>query len=304
MFPDNFTIDAFYEMFPNDMSAVEYLLTHNVLHSFSTCDYCEKQMNIQEFKRSMDGYILRCCKCKRQKSIRCNTFLENSKLSAKKFLLLTYFWSNDAPIKQLSTYTGISKRTCVDFANFLREIASWKFQRRDFKLGGVGKVVQVDESVIYKPKYNRGHALFEQSKWVFGIYDVSRKLGAVFFVEDRSAETLLPLIQEHVVPGTEIHSDEWRAYRGIPNIEVEPRFTHKTVNHSLGFINHETGIHTNNVEAYWCSVKRVFKKLNGTSRALTPSYLDFHMYCQRFGKSPQELFVNVLTDIAEKHLYM
>jgi transposase-like protein len=173
---------------------------------------------------------------------------------------------------------------------FFREIASWKFETQDEKLGGVGHVVQVDESVIYRVKYHRGHGLFEPTKWMFGMWDVTSKVGAVFFVPDRSAETLLPLIQQHINPGTEIHSDKWRAYLKIPLIDVQPRYMHRTVNHSLFFKDIETGVHTNNVEAYWSSIKRVFKKLNGTSRAKTASYLDLHMYKERFGRAPKMLF--------------
>jgi ISXO2-like transposase domain len=112
----------------------------------------------------------------------------------------------------------------------------------------------------------------------------------------------LPLIQRHVLPGTEIHSDEWRAYSRIPDIDVAPRCVHRTVDHSIGFINAETRVHTNNIEAYWCSVKRVFKRMNGTSSEMVSSYLDLHMYKERFGQTPQILFDNILADIERIYL--
>ena len=48
-------------------------------------------------------------------------------------------------------------------------------------------------------------------------------------VLDRSAATLLPLIQQHILPGTTVLSDEWRSYRRIPTLGM----AHETVNHSL-----------------------------------------------------------------------
>ena len=302
-FPYEFAINAFVGRFPNNEAAVEFLLDKGILKSTGLCDRCDKQMNIQIMKTKLDGHVIRCCKCKATKSVRKGTFLERSKINAKDFLLFLYFWSNNSSIGQLHAYTGLSEKTCVEYANFLREIASWKFETEDRKLGGIGHVVQIDESVIYRAKYNRGHALFEPTKWIFGMWDVTQEVGACFFVPDRSAETLLPLIKDHILPGTEIHSDQWRAYSRIANIDVIPAYTHKTVNHSLFFRDMETGVHTNNIEAYWGSVKSVFKRLKGTSRALTASYLDLHMYKERYGQSPKILFYQMLSDIENKYLF-
>lgn len=303
MFPYDFTLFAFFRRFANDGQAVEYLLEKGILRCTAICGICERHMNLQASAKSLDGKALRCTKCKRMKSIRMGTFLENSKITATEFLLFLYHWCNDASIEQMHTYTGISRQTCVDYANFLREIASWKFENHDAKLGGVGSIVQIDESVIYRAKYNRGHGLYEPTKWVFGIYDLNAKIGAVFFVADRSAETLLALIQEHIEPGTEIHSDQWRAYNGIPQIQVNPPFIHKTVNHSLWFKDPETEVHTNNIEAYWSTVKAKFKQLRGTSRLKTSSYLDLHMYKERYGKNPAMLFDCILADIEAKYIF-
>jgi hypothetical protein len=303
MFPYTFTLFAFFEKFRTDAHAVEYLIEKSILRETGFCDQCEKGMSLQKSTKSIDGRALRCTKCKRLKSIRSGTILEKSKITAREFLLFLYHWCNESSINQLSTYTGISRSTCVEYADILRDIVSWKFENEDNKLGGPGHIVQVDESVIYKAKYNRGHALFEPTKWVFGIYDITTSLGAVFFVPDRSSESLLPLIQAHIEPGSEIHSDQWRAYSGIRHLPVQPPFIHKTVNHSLWFKDPETEVHTNNIEAYWASVKGIFKRLRGTSRAKTASYLDLHMYKERYGKAPPILFDCILGDIDRKYMF-
>ena len=60
-------------------------------------------------------------------------------------------------------------------------------------------------------------------------------------VEDRLAETLLPIIQQHVLPSTHIITDGWRAYSQLPN--------HDVINHTLHFVDpNDRTLHSNTVE--------------------------------------------------------
>ena len=67
-------------------------------------------------------------------------------------------------------------------------------------------------------------------------------------VSDRSAATLLPLIQEHVLPGSNIVSDQWAAYGGIRQLNVNPPYDRVTVNHQIEFVNAAWDT-TNHIEA-------------------------------------------------------
>jgi hypothetical protein len=131
-----------------------------------------------------------------------------------------------------------------------------------FKLGGPDQIVQIDESVLMKRKYQRGTKVKEQ--WTFGMYDTTLKFGIMRYVPDRTRETLLKIIQEHVVSGTTIWSDQWAAYRTIStllpqnytllpqNYALLPQnYAHGTVNHSLHFKDPESGVCTNGVEGFW-----------------------------------------------------
>ena len=77
------------------------------------------------------------------------------------------------------------------------------------QIGGPGKIVQIEESKFGCRKYNRSRY---QGHWVFG--EVERGMSKAFMVEvlDRSAATLLPLNQQHILPGTTVLSDVWRSY--------------------------------------------------------------------------------------------
>lgn len=59
------------------------------------------------------------------------------------------------------------------------------------KIGGVGKVVQIDESKVGKRKYHRGHRV--EGQWVFGGIEEDSRRCFMVPVEDRSEATLLRL---------------------------------------------------------------------------------------------------------------
>ncbi|GFT08100.1 DDE_Tnp_IS1595 domain-containing protein [Nephila pilipes] len=86
-------------------------------------------------------------------------------------------------------------------------------------IGGVGKIVEIDESKFEKRKYNRGHRV--EGQWVFG--GVERGSGKLFLVavHVRTKETLLSLIKEWIKPGTTIYSDCWKSYDCLADEDYE-----------------------------------------------------------------------------------
>ena len=147
-------------------------------------------------------------------------------------------------------------------------------------------------------QYHRGRRT-RREKWVFGMVDTSTtpSLGYMEIVPDRTAGTLLPIIQNHTLPGTIIHSDEWRAYNRVSNIPTAA--SHQTVNHSLNFVDPSTGVHTQNIESYWARAKRKFKRMKGVAEEQLPSYLDEFMWQERYGRTAREAYNNIVTHIAE-----
>ena len=87
-------------------------------------------------------------------------------------------------------------------------------------------------------KYHVGHII--QEKWVFGLFDVHQKIGVLEFVQDRTQNTLFPIIQKYVRGGTIIHSDSAMYVNNarqeshiinIPTIPMPP-YEHIWVNHT------------------------------------------------------------------------
>lgn len=64
-----------------------------------------------------------------------------------------------------------------------------------------------------------------------------------------------------VAPLARVFTDDWLAYRGLPN--------HSAVKHSAGqYVDGQ--IHTNGVESYWSMLKRAYK---GTFHKMSPKHL-------------------------------
>lgn len=73
------------------------------------------------------------------------------------------------------------------------------------QIGGVGHIVEIDESKFSKKKYGKGERL-DNGTWVFG--GVDRQTGECFMEH----------VEKHIKwikPGTTIYSDGWAAYRNL-----------------------------------------------------------------------------------------
>ena len=129
-------------------------------------------------------------------------------------------------------------------------------------LGGMGKIVELDESLIGNRKYNRGRLV--KGKWL--LRGVERGSNNCFLLEcennHRDHHTLIPIIKRHVRPGTLIITDGWKAYLPLSN----HGFLHE-VNHSRNFVDPITGAHTNTIEGCWFHVKKHLQRGVGWLRS-------------------------------------
>ena len=131
---------------------------------------------------------------------------------------------------------------------------------------------------------------------VFG--GMERGSGESFLVEvaRRDAATLLPIIAQHVRPGTTVYSDEWAAYHQLSTATGN---VHLTVNHSLHFVDPVTGAHTQGVESMWSSCKRMMREERAMNSLLFDTYLPEFMWRRKFGGPVA--FGHILKHISEQY---
>ena len=267
------------------LPAINWLKQHRLLRSEANCGSCDSAMSWTKHAKCKDGYTWRCqtkgcVKYKYTTTIRTGSFFANSNLSLQTWIHALYLWSERIGEKQASRQAGVSEKTMIDCYSFFREVCSRYLQANPIQLGGPGTVVEVDESCFsHKPKHHRGRGP-HTTMWVFGMVDTSTSpaVGYMEIVDARDAATLLPIISTVVQPGSIIHSDEWRAYRNIQG----QGYVHRTVNHSLNFVDPQSGVHTQTIESYWNKHKSHLKTMRGCRRDFLHSYLQEFMWRDRF----------------------
>ena len=108
----------------------------------------------------------------------------------------------------------------------------------------IGIVVELDETVAVRRKYDKGRQLTKKDVWLFGGVERGNNKNCFLIPLEgqRDAATLLPIIKNYVLKGfcinliefrffkgSEIHTDCWAAYNNISQMGMN--YIHKTVNH-------------------------------------------------------------------------
>ena len=266
------------------LAIIAWCRDHGLLATRRNCHGCGAAMIESTDVHRNDGVRWRCRdrNCRRDASIRDGSFFGNgSKLELEKVVNLLYSYSCEtASFKNLMQECRIASEACVNWRNFVWDIYGEYFIRHPLRIGGPGHVVEIDESAFVLRKHNVGHPV--RTQWVFGGLDTETQDGFLVAVDRRDADTLLPVLQEYVLPQTTVVLDLWGAYRTVNNLGYQ----HLTVNYRLHFIDPVTHATTNHVESMWCRAKLRNKKECGTHRTLLDLYLVEFMWRQKFGNDP------------------
>lgn len=285
--------DEISEICSDQRRLIEWLSEEGLLGDFSGgCELCCEGVKrfVKDSSYSKDGVVWRCTnrKCNRKTSIREGSWFKGTHLSLSRVVKLTYYWVYQLPSEHIARELRIgSEHTLVDWKNFAREVCLDILEKDSECIGGVGKVVEIDESKFGKRKYHRGKRV--DGVWVFG--GIERGSKKCFFeaVEDRSAQTLIPIIKKNIKPGTLILSDCWKAYSSLEREGYE----HLTVNHSIQFLNPENGACTNLIESTWNAVKKSLPK-SGTQKHLYESYFCEYSVRKKYLNESEDKFLAFL----------
>ena len=272
---------------------VHWLMNEELMVKERSCPMCAGEMSLTRCEDRSDGLKWECRKQVNGKKHRAEvsiwkgSWFDSSKMTLEEILKLTYWWCQDLDQTQVKHELRLAESTGVDWDSFCREVCEITLLENGEKLGGNGKVVQIDESKFGKRKYHRGHHV--EGQWVFGGIEQDSRKCFLVAVEKRDEQTLLPIIQKWIEPGTVIVSDCWKAYSKLEAHGYEQR----TVNHSREFVNKD-GDHTNKIEGHWRHAKCKLPKF-GVRKHLFSTYLAEFIW--RYMHCDEDLFRLFLNDV-------
>lgn len=240
------------------------------------------------------GNRYRCRKgsCNVKIALRQGSWLSQTRLPLRIVILYLHMWANGRNTrKHVVEELGIASKAVGSWNAALRELLVEDMLHRPL-IGGIGTTVEIDETLLAKRKYNRGRIL--PAQWVFGGICRETREAFMMTVPDRTAETLKAAMLSHVLPGTTVISDCWKAYFNL----AEWGYKHQTVNHSKNFVDPVTGAHTQTIERQWKNAKDQNRRRNGTHRHTLDSHLSEYLWRSSLkGKDP---FETILTLLATK----
>jgi transposase-like protein len=278
-----------WHLFSDERACTQFLLDNGALYGERTCPGCGREMALhlgeKEFRCGKKG-------CRRKIALTRNSFFWKRKLSCSQMLHLGYLWVCRVSPSSAAAVTAHCRQTIADFYGYFRQLVSSYARSEDTRIGGEGVIVELDECKLGKRKFNRGHHV--EGVWILGGIErtVSKR---TFFVpvEDRSAQTLLPLIRDHVLPGSIVYTDLWRGYS---RISEELGLLHFTVNHSETFVDPVTGVHTNTIEGSWNGLKLCINPRNRVLEGMADR-LGAHQWFKTNRVDRWNAFITCLRDI-------
>ena len=154
--------------------------------------------------------------------------MRKSRLSVYKQDRLVEHFVSGSTARTASVLVGVNKSTAAYFYHRLREIIVFEIEQEGAKV--FDGEIEVDESYFggrRKGKRGRGAA---GKVPVFGLL---KRGGKVYtkIIPDASSATLLPIIEQKVIPDSIVYSDCWRGY----NVLDVSDFKHFRINHSKLF---------------------------------------------------------------------
>jgi transposase-like protein len=260
---ERFTIKQFHERYPDDDACLQELFEDRYGH-LEICPHCQKPA---KFYRVKNRKCYKCAFCAFELHPLADTIFHKSSISLKNWFFAIYLFANSkngVSAKELERHLGVTYKCAWRMAKQIRLL--FQNQDRDGQL--LDDVVEADETYVGgKRRGKRGRGA-EGKTPIIGVVERDGEVRAKV-VDNTRSMTIEPFIAQHVEHGTQLMTDEYRAYNRVSLLG----YKHQRINHSSG--QYVVGdVHTNTIEGFWSQLKR---SICGTYHAISPKYLQHYL---------------------------
>ena len=149
-----------------NLEIIEFLQSLGILKNKIKCECCIKYMPLVGIHTLTDKYGFQCSSCNKRISIRIGSAFYKSKLSLYEILRILEGFVSDINAIKLSDNLSISRKCIGKWYHTFRCLIATYLESNFKQLGGTDTIVEIDESVIGRKKYNVGRHRNQQ--WLFG----------------------------------------------------------------------------------------------------------------------------------------
>lgn len=253
-----YTFAQFKEEYPDDKACLVAVLENRYGDTCPRCGVIGVKWHPITGRK---GFV--CSECDRHVYPLADTIFRKSETSLWNWFYAIYQFSvskNGVSAKELERTLGVTYKTAWRMCKQIRLL----MEQDSDKLDGD---VEVDETYAPSRKHTRSEGRGKK-QIIFGAVERYGR-ASIVHVRSSGSRVLLPEIENRVAIGAHIHSDEWGAYKRLP----QRGYTHTTVNHSkLEYVRGTA--HTNTIEGFWSQLKR---SVDGTYHAVSPKYLQSYL---------------------------
>jgi len=252
------TIRQFFKQFPDDETCLAHLFEIRFGQGFP-CPSCKKPSRWSRIKAER-AYSCQWCGHHLHPTV--GTPFQQTRTPLQLWFYAIFMFTttrNGVAAKELERQLGVTYKTAWRMADLIRKHMA--DVDGEALVGGIGKVVEIDETWIggslrFRPHRGESRSARQNKTMVMGMLE---RDGSVLttIVPDNRKVSLLPKIAQHVAPGSVLHTDDLGAYRRLSDLGWE----HESVSHARGQYVSPTGAHVQGIENFWAQLKRSF---NGT----------------------------------------
>lgn len=273
-----YTFKDFERDFPTDDACLEWL--KNYLYPNGI--FCETCQAVTKHHKVASRKSYSCQHCGHHVHPTANTIYHKSSTSLKTWFHAIYLMASTRcgiSAKQLERETGVTYKTAW---RMFKQIRMMLDEDRDPFTGQV----EADESFFGGKAKNMHRHIRERKikgRGAVGkttVAGVLQRQGAVVakVVSNREQETLVPFLEERVLPASMIFTDEFKSYDSLES----KGYAHSRVHHAAN-VYVKGDAHTNGIEGFWSLVKN---GIRGVNHAVSSKYLQMYLdeYAFRYNR--------------------